>query len=65
MRKKSGSFPAYPFEKHERFGREGINVRRGRERPIKKPLRKTHEEDADENSTQNHNSIRTEFGLCF
>ena len=45
-----------PFEKHERFGRGGINVRRGTERSIKKPLRKTHQEDAYENSTQSHNS---------
>ena len=34
-------------------------MRRGTERPIKKPLRKTHQEDAYENSTtQSHNSHR-------
>ena len=33
-------------------------MRRGTERPIKKPLRKTHQEDSYENSTQSHNSHR-------
>ena len=55
----------YPFEKHERFGREGINVRRGRETLIKKPLRKTHQEDAYENSIQSHNSHRVLLVLSY
>ena len=54
-----------PFEKHERFGREGINVRRGRETLIKKPLRKTHQEDAYENSIQSHNSHRVLLVLSY
>ena len=33
-------------------------MRRGRDRPIKKPLRKTHQKDAYKNSTQSHNSHR-------
>ena len=33
-------------------------MRRRTERPIKKPLRKTHQEDAYENSTHSHNSHR-------
>ena len=40
-------------------------MRRGRERPIKKPLRKTDEEDADENSTQSHNSHRVLLVLSY
>ena len=40
-------------------------MRRGRETLIKKPLRKTHQEDAYENSIQSHNSHRVLLVLSY